>query len=109
MMERAGTVQSRRPVTCLVNTCTPSRAVKTYGLSTQLNLLFGVPGACIKVNVDAAKLLSANAAGFGLIVGMVTVFLVLGAKTIRSFRQLQVRQWRLDMESFLHWKWDSQM
>lgn len=30
-------------------------------------------GACIKVNVDAAKLLSANAAGFALIVGMVTV------------------------------------
>ncbi|GER46175.1 methionine--tRNA ligase [Striga asiatica] len=43
--------------------------------STQLNLLFGVlqrnTGACIKVNVDAAKLLSSNAAGFCLIVGMV--------------------------------------
>lgn len=45
LLERAGTVQSesRRPVTDLSSEYfKPSRAVKTYGLSTQLNLLFGV-------------------------------------------------------------------
>lgn len=68
-------------------------------------------GACIKVNVDAAKLLSANAAGFALIVGMVTVLFWVPRQSAVS-GQLKVRQWRLlrlDMESFLHWKWDSQM
>lgn len=93
LLERAGTVQSesRRPVTDLsseyLHAISCSEDIRSQH-TTEPAIWRPPTGACKnkKVNVDAAKLLSANAAGFGLIVGMVTVFIVLGAKTIRSLR-----------------------